>query len=63
MNGQDGKIYVVVPISCGFFVAVEVCDGLTEAEAMAQFREGQWTMLLVAAAVAVPGVIALLFWG
>jgi hypothetical protein len=58
MQGPDGKTYIAVQIGCCLFVT-EASDGMTEADAIAQLRESQRRILLIAALLGIPGLRAL----
>ena len=49
MRGQDEKCYVLIPVTCGQIVAVEVCGGMTEVDAIAEMRRFQKCLNVVIA--------------
>ena len=62
MKADDGKNYIAVPVECGHFVPLEVPEGVTKDEAIAEFRKGQLRMLVVALALALPLLLVVLSW-
>ncbi len=61
MEDRHGKSCLVVPVSCGLFMAIEIGDSITERAAMAEFYKAQSTVLSIAIVPAIPGLLALLF--
>ena len=49
MNGQDRRCYVLIPVACGQIVAMEICGGMTEVDAIAEMRRFQKCMNVVIA--------------
>ena len=47
MQRQDTKRYLLIPVACGQIVAVEVCGGMTEVDAIAEMRRFQKRLIVV----------------
>jgi len=62
MKADDDKTDIVVPVGCGLIVPLEVSERVTKDEAIAEFRNGQLRMLVVALALAVPLLLVVLAW-
>ena len=62
MRGQYEKCYVLIPVTCGQIVAVEVCGGVTEVDAIAEIRRFQKRLIVVISTFACVELLAAGFY-
>ena len=62
MNGQDRRCYVLISVACGQIVAMEICGGMTEVDAIAEMRRFQKRLIVVISTFACVELLAAGFY-